>query len=140
MHRQLALRSPPLREGGYKSAKQVIQRLADVVSKNGCLLLSIPVRGDGSIDDKEERVLDGLAAWFQVNGEAIYGTRPWRRFGEGPTKPPLGVMAEAEAKPFTSEDIRFTSRGGTLYALLLDWPLSDITIRSLGKPRVKCIA
>ncbi|WP_395623256.1 alpha-L-fucosidase [Sphingomonas daechungensis] len=124
---------PLYEKGGYKSAKQVIQRLADVVSKNGCLLLSIPVRGDGSIDDKEERVLDGLAAWFQVNGEAIYGTRPWRRFGEGPTKPPLGVMAEAEAKPFTSEDIRFTSRGGTLYALLLDWPAGEVAIRSLGQ-------
>lgn len=122
---------PLYERGGYKSAKQVVQRLADVVSKNGCLLLSIPVRGNGSIDDKEERVLDELAAWFQVNGEAIYGSRPWRRFGEGPTKPPLGIMAEGDAKPFTSQDIRFTSIGSTLYAILLDWPESEVSIRSL---------
>ena len=123
--------------GGYKSGKQVVQRLADVVSKNGCLLLSIPVRGNGSIDDKEEHVLDELAAWFRINGEAIYGTRPWRRFGEGPTKPPLGIMAEGEAKPFTSEDIRFTSIGPTLYAILLDWPEGGVVIRSLPEAEGK---
>ncbi|MCH8617293.1 alpha-L-fucosidase [Sphingomonas sp. SM33] len=123
---------PLYERGGYKSAKQVVQRLADVVSKNGCLLLSIPVRGNGAIDDKEERILDDLAAWFRVNGEAIYGSRPWRRFGEGPTKPPLGVMAEGEAKPFVADDIRFTAKCGTLYAALLDWPSSEVAIASLG--------
>src|SRR4029078_2367383 len=66
----------------YMPAAAVVHRLCDVVAKNGCLLLSIPVRGDGSIDEKEERVLDDLAAWFRINGEAIYGSRPWRRFGE----------------------------------------------------------
>jgi alpha-L-fucosidase len=118
--------------GGYKSAKQVIQRLADVVSKNGNLLLNIPVRGDGTIDDKEEAVLDGIAAWAQRNGEAIFGTRPWRAFGEGPTKPPSGMLNEQEAKPFTAEDIRFTRKDDALYAILLDWPSGETEIRSLG--------
>jgi alpha-L-fucosidase len=118
--------------GGYKSAKQVIQRLADVVSKNGNLLLNIPVRGDGTIDDKEERIVDGITAWMSRNGEAIHDTRPWRTFGEGPTKPPTGLMAEDQAKPFTSKDVRFTRKGDTLYAILLDWPESESAIASLG--------
>jgi alpha-L-fucosidase len=124
---------PLYERGGYKSAKQVVQRLADVVSKNGCLLLSIPVRGNGSIDEKEEAILDDLAAWFRVNGEAVYETRPWKRFGEGPTKPPLGIMAEGEAKPFVAGDVRFTSKGQTLYAIFLDWPEGQAAIRSLSK-------
>ena len=82
---------------GYKSAKQVVQRLADVVSKNGNLLLNVPVRGNGTIDDKEEAVVDEIGAWTQRNGEAIFGTRPWRIFGEGPTKPPEGMLNEQDA-------------------------------------------
>ena len=118
---------------GYKSARQVVQRLADVVSKNGNLLLSIPMRGDGSIDDEEERIIGELAAWTARNGEAIFGTRPWRRFGEGPTKPPVGMQNEGEAKPFTAHDIRFTTRGGALYAIFLDWPAGEAAIGSLGR-------
>jgi alpha-L-fucosidase len=119
-------------ENGYKTAKQVIQRLADVVSKNGNLLLNIPVRGDGTIDEKEIAVLDQITAWNQRNGEAIFGTRPWRKFGEGPTKPPTGMLNEDQAKPFTAEDIRFTQKGGSLYAIMLDWPEQQIAIASLG--------
>jgi alpha-L-fucosidase len=120
-------------KGGYKSAKQVIQRLADVVSKNGNLLLNIPVRGDGTIDDKEEAIVDDIGAWMSRNGEAIYGTRPWRLFGEGPTKPPTGVMAEDQAKPFTSDDVRFMQKGDALYAIFLDWPTGDATIHSMPR-------
>jgi alpha-L-fucosidase len=117
---------------GYKSAKEVVQRLADVVSKNGNLLLNIPVRGNGTIDDKEERIVDQIAAWTQRNGEAIFGTRPWRVFGEGPTKPPEGMLNEQDAKPFTAEDVRFTKKGDALYAIFLDWPSGESAIRSLG--------
>ena len=117
----------------YKSAKSVVQRLCDVVSKNGNLMLSIPMRGDGSIDSDEEKILADLAAWFAVNGDAIYATRPWRRFGEGPTRPPTGHMAENEAKPFTPEDIRFTVGGGALNAFFLDWPDEESAIASLGR-------
>jgi alpha-L-fucosidase len=119
--------------GGYKTATQVIQRLCDVVSKNGNLLLSIPQRGDGSIDEKEEAILDQLAAWFAVNGSAIYGTRPWRKFGEGPTRPPTGMQNEGEAKPFVAEDIRFTTSAKGLNAIFLEWPRGEAVIRSLGR-------
>lgn len=119
-------------ENAYKTPKQVIQRLADVVSKNGNLLLNIPVRGDGTIDDKEEKIVDAITAWTRRNGEAIFGTRPWRRFGEGPTRPPEGFLNEDQAKPFTAQDIRFTQKGGALYAIFMDWPEGESTIASLG--------
>ena len=117
---------------GYKSAKQVVQRLADVVSKNGNLLLNIPLRGDGSIDDKEEAIVDEIAGWTARNGEAIFGTRPWRRYGEGPTKPPAGMFTEGEAKPFTAEDVRFTTKSGALYAIFMEGPEQESALASLG--------
>lgn len=119
-------------ENAYKTPKQVIQRLADVVSKNGNLLLNIPVRGDGTIDDKEEKIVDAITAWTRRNGEAIFGTRPWRKFGEGPTKPPEGMLNEDQAKPFTAEDIRFTQKGGALYAIFMEWPEHESSISSLA--------
>jgi alpha-L-fucosidase len=118
---------------GYKSAKQVVQILADVVSKNGTLLFNVPVRGDGTIDDKEEAIVDQFTAWTQRNGEAIFATRPWRKYGEGPTRPPPpGAFGEGQQKPFTGEDIRFTKKGETLYAIFLDWPQAESAIQSLG--------
>lgn len=117
---------------GYKSAKEVIQRLVDVVSKNGNLLLNIPVRGDGTIDEKEQRIVSEIGSWAARNGEAIFGTRPWRRYGEGPTKPPAGSLNERDAKPFTKEDIRFTRKGNSLYAIFLDWPDRETRIAELG--------
>ncbi|MGV3555714.1 MAG: alpha-L-fucosidase [Croceibacterium sp.] len=127
--------SRPLYEGGgYKSAKLVMQMLADVVSKNGSLLLSIPMRGDGTIDDKEEAIIDDIGAWTTRNGEAIYATRPWRKFGEGPTPaPPPEAFGETAMKPYTAEDIRFTGKGDTLYAIFLEWPKSESAIASLGR-------
>jgi alpha-L-fucosidase len=119
-------------ENGYKTPKEVIQRLADVVSKNGNLLLNIPVRGDGTIDEKEVAILDRITTWTQRNGRAIFGTRPWRRFGEGPTRPPVGMLNEDQAKPFTAGDIRFTRKGRSLYAILLDLPTGETAIKSLG--------
>jgi alpha-L-fucosidase len=118
--------------GGYKSAKQVVQRLADLVSKNGNLLLNIPVRGDGTIDDKEEAIVDEIAAWTARNGDAIFGTRPWQRYGEGPTRPPAGMLNEGGAKPFTAQDIRFTRKGDALYGIILDWPERESAVASLG--------
>ena len=119
-------------ENAYKTPKQVIQRLADVVSKNGNLLLNIPVRGDGTIDEKEEGIVDAITQWTRRNGEAIFDTRPWRKFGEGPTRPPEGMLNEDQAKPFTSEDIRFTRKNGALYAIFMEWPERESTIASLG--------
>ena len=123
---------PLFERHGYKSAKTVIQRLCDIVSKNGNLLLSVPQRGDGSIDEDEVAILEALARWFAVNGEAIYGTRPWRVYGEGPTRPRPGFQNEGDAPPFTAEDIRFTTRAGALNALFLEWPEGEAAIASLG--------
>jgi len=118
---------------GYKSAKQVTQILADVVSKNGTLLFNVPVRGDGTIDEKEEAIVDQFTGWTRRNGEAIFATRPWHTFGEGPTKPPpAGAFGESQQKPFTGEDLRFTRKGDALYAIFLDWPQAVSAINSLG--------
>ena len=124
---------PLYERGGYKSAEAVVQRLCDVVAKNGNLLLSIPQRGDGSIDDQEVAILEDLGRWFALNGEAIYGTRPWRTFGEGPTKPPVGMQNEGEAKPFEARDVRFTAGAGVVNAFFLDWPDGEAAIASLGR-------
>jgi alpha-L-fucosidase len=118
----------------YVPAKAVIQRLCDVVAKNGNLLLSVPVRGDGSIDFDERRIVADTGAWLRRNGEAIYGSRPWRSFGEGPTRPAAGMMNEDKAEPFTAADIRFTTRSGALYAIALDTPADGVLrIASLGR-------
>lgn len=127
----------------YKSAKTVVHTLCDVVSKNGNLMLSIPMRGDGTIDEKERAIVEGIGAWMRVNSEAIYGTRPWSVFGEGPsvaaaTAQQAGNFNEGKGKAFTAEDIRFTQKQNTLYAILLGWPAEGKTmIRSLaGKGNV----
>jgi alpha-L-fucosidase len=110
----------------YKSAATVIHSLCDIVSKNGNLLLSIPVRGDGSIDADERKILGDLAQWMDHNGEAIHGTRPWRMFGEGPAKVGDGMMSESATQGFTAEDIRFTTKAGALYAIALGWPKDGV--------------
>ena len=108
--------------------------LTDIVSKNGCLLLNVPVRGDGTIDEKEEAILDQIGAWTARNGEAIYETRPWRKFGEGPTaSAPAEAFGEGQQKPYTAEDVRFTKKGETLYAVFLEWPQAESAIASLGR-------
>ncbi|MGA1800071.1 alpha-L-fucosidase [Sphingomonas sp. 4RDLI-65] len=121
-----------LRDKSYKSAPEVIQRLADVVSKNGNLLLSVPQPGDGSIDSEVEHILDGMTDWVAINSEAIFGSRPWRRYGEGPTILPTGMQNET-VKPFTARDIRFTTNGGALYAVFLGWPEGAATVGSLAR-------
>ena len=110
----------------YKSAASVIHRLVDIVSKNGNLLLSIPLRGDGTIDTDERKVLDGLAEWMGRSGEAIHGSRPWRSFGEGPTQIGGGMFSENQVKDFTAQDIRFTAKAGALYAIGLAWPTDGV--------------
>jgi alpha-L-fucosidase len=123
----------------YKSTKTVIQTLCDIVSKNGNLLLNIPVRGDGTIDDDELKVVQGIGDWMEVNRECIFSTRPWKKFGEGPASGGAKLSAqgfnEGKGKPFTSEDVRFTQSkdGKTLYAIVLGAPTNGISIKALGK-------
>jgi alpha-L-fucosidase len=109
-----------------------------VVSKNGNLLLSIPMRGDGTIDEDEVAFLEGMAKWMNINGEAIFATRPWGVYGDGPSTVEVpepghnGGARDVRSKPYTAEDIRFTRKGDSLYAILLDWPATrSVVIRSL---------
>ena len=124
---------------GYKSAKTVIQSLVDIVSKNGNLLLSVPVRGNGSIDEDERKIVEEIGYWMKINGEGIYGTRPWKVFGEGPAieeAAPLNAQGfnEGKGKPFTAEDIRFVTKGDKLYATVLGWPANGkVLIKSLSR-------
>ena len=120
------------RNDQYKTSRQVIHQLVDIVSKNGNLLLNVVLYPDGSLPPESVRLLDDLAAWFAVNGEAIYKTRPWQTFGEGPTQMVGGQFNETYA--FTPRDIRFTIRGADLYALALGWPEDGkVFVKSLAK-------
>jgi alpha-L-fucosidase len=115
----------------FKDARYVITNLIDIVSKNGNLLLNIGPRSDGTITDEETTVLLQTGKWLEMNGEAIYGSRPWILFGEGPTESASGSFAD-QKKPFTAEDIRFTTKPGLLYLITLGLPKSNIKVKSLG--------
>lgn len=113
--------------GHYKSAANVVKLLMDVVSKNGNLLLSVPLRADGTFDEKEEAILNEFGAWMDINKEAIYSTRPWKIFGEGPIadsdiKLNAQGFNEGAYGNATAQEIRFTQTEKSLYVTLLAWP------------------
>jgi alpha-L-fucosidase len=116
----------------YQTAGTVIPWLVDIVSKNGNLMLNIPVRGNGTIDEEELKFVAELTRWMDVNGVGIFETRPWTRFGEGPTNVKGGRNGNKDKVTFTAEDIRFTTKGKTLYAFLLGWPEREVSIKSLA--------
>jgi len=116
----------------FKSSQSLVQLLVDVVSKNGNLLLNVGPKSDGTIPEPAQHILREIGAWLKVNGEAIYGSRPWRSFGEGPTKAAEGAFHEAEIK-YTPQDFRFTTKGETLYAIEMAPPeKGEVVIHSLG--------
>ncbi|MGD0796780.1 MAG: alpha-L-fucosidase [Acidobacteriaceae bacterium] len=118
----------------YKTPVSVIHSLIDIVSKNGNLMLNIPVKGDGTIDADERAFLEAIATWIPKHGEAIYGTRPFSVYGEGPPDVAIGRFNEKSQRPYTAEDIRFTQKGETVYAFALGWPATGkLTIKTLAK-------
>jgi len=122
-----------IRNHDYKVPNDIICDLVDVVSKNGALLLNVGPRADGTIPEEEQSMLRGIGAWLKVNGEAIYDASYWKVFGEGPTKVAEGAFTDTSRGAFTSMDIRFTSKGDTLYASVLKWPEYDtVLIKSLA--------
>ncbi len=120
----------------YKSAGTVIRMLVDVISKNGNLLLSIPLRADGTIDEKEMTILRDIKAWMDVNSESIYGTRVWSTFGEGPLAEavnPMNAQGFNEGQKYTSADIRYVSKGNNVYATIMRSPDGQaVTLRSFA--------
>jgi alpha-L-fucosidase len=116
----------------YQPLSWVVHMLVDNVSKNGNLLLNVVLRPDGSLDPEVETMLHQLADWTAVNGEAIYSSRPWLIYGEGAVQARGGAFRENTT--YSAKDIRFTTKGKTLYAIALGWPEDGkLTIKSLAK-------
>jgi alpha-L-fucosidase len=121
----------------YKSAATVIAMLVDVVSKNGNLLLSVPLRGDGTPDPTELRIVGEIGHWMKINSESLYDTRPWVIYGEGPTaetENPVNAQGFNEGRlKYSAADIRFNKKGDkVLYVTLLGAPEEDVVVKALG--------
>lgn len=117
----------------YKTPGQIIRMLIEVISKNGNMLLNVGPRGDGSIPEEDRRILKEIGAWMEKNKDAVYGSRPWRKSGEGSVRIHEGQFTDNDELPYTAEDIRFTVRGDSIYAFIMCFPGDGkVTIRSLG--------
>ena len=122
----------------YKKSSDVIRMLIDIVSKNGNLMLNVPLRGDGTPDSDELAILNEIGTWMDVNSQAIFATRPWKVYGEGPSLTAIHEKGSfdglKDVAPFTAEDVRYTvsKDGRTLYALVLGVPGKELRLTSLG--------
>jgi len=122
-------------EDRYKTPKFVVDMLVDIVSRNGNLLLNVPLPNNGMPDDKELKVIDGITKWMTVNSEGIHSTRPYRISGDGPELPPAENRTrfqESTRRALTSKHVRYTTKGDTLYAFVMGWPGSEALIPSLA--------
>jgi alpha-L-fucosidase len=133
-HYKRSLFDAPGEYGGYLQPRDVIHWMIDTVSKNGTFILNVPGKPDGTIDSKEIAVIDGITAWMQVNGEAIYETRPWKLYGEGPNSVKSGSFQGNSISALGEKDIRFTRNkaNSVIYAIALGWPKGAFTIQGLG--------
>lgn len=125
----------------YMTGTEVIQMLVDIVSKNGNLLLNVVQTPEGDLEEDVRNILDEIAVWMKSNGEAIYKTRPWKAFGEGPslTNQEKGRFGGVkDVRPYESADIRFTTKDETLYIFCMGTPTDDVQISSLGKSSGLC--
>lgn len=123
-----------IEDDAYSSPSEIIHEFVDIVSKNGNLLLNVGPKPDGTLPDRAVELLHQIGRWIDVNGEAIYGTRPWKVWSEGPHRFMAGSFSTRKAAPpkFTPQDIRFTARGEAIYAIFLAWPEGEARIQSLG--------
>lgn len=120
------------RNNEFKSSRQVICDLIDIVSKNGMLLLNVGPKPDGTFTEEETKVLQDMGSWLKVNGDGIYNTTPWKWFGEGSVNAEDGFFKDGDEKGYTSADFRFTYRGGCLYAFQLRPDGKDACITTLA--------
>jgi len=124
------------REVTYKTPKTVVDMLVDIVSKNGNLMLNFPLPSSGMLDDRELKILAEITEWMNTNGEAIYATRPWKISGQSAAAASVPAkdasFNEDKRKVLTAEDVRFTTKGKTLYAFVMGWPEKQAVIAPLG--------
>jgi alpha-L-fucosidase len=128
------------KEARYKSPKRIIDMLADIVSRNGNLMPNFPLPNSGALDAETLKILDEITRWMAVNSDGIYATRPWKSFGDGPVAiappPPAGgrgdTFNERNRKDLTADEVRFTTKGTSLYAFVMGWPGNQASITALA--------
>ncbi|MBV6395769.1 MAG: hypothetical protein HFACDABA_01351 [Anaerolineales bacterium] len=122
----------------YKEPATIIHHLVDIVSKNGCMLLNVGPKPDGTIPDAEQEILREIGRWLKINGGAVYGSRPWKVYGEGTTQLAQGQFTDNDVA-FTGRDIRFTTKGDKLFVITLGEPEDKLAIKSLAGEKVESV-